>query len=100
MAFRIYDPNRITNADKEFHHEYVMTDSHAYRQRVLLNSEWHRNVFLKRGKVGLYTNWVTAIAHTTYDDLNRFMAIPGEKAVFMNPRCTRDYIDKFMASVF
>jgi hypothetical protein len=54
---------------------------------------------LNRGKVGLYTNWVSFIAHTSYGDLGRYRQIPGEKAVFMNPATNRDAIDAFIGNI-
>jgi len=49
--------------------------------------------------VGLYTNWVEFIAHTNYDAQGRYGAIPGEKAVFMNPRTRYEDIDAFIEAI-
>ena len=57
------------------------------------------DIFLRRGKVGLYTNWVEFIAHTEYDNKGRCGAIPGEKAVFLNPRTRYEDIDRFIAAL-
>jgi L-2,4-diaminobutyrate decarboxylase len=59
-----------------------------------------RALFNRRGKVGLYANWVEFIAHTDYDSKVRFGALPGEKAVLMNPRTTYDDIDTFVNAVY
>ena len=67
-----------------------------YRTRLERNNRYHRDIFLRRGKVGLYTNWVEFIAHTDYDARGRCGAIPGEKAVFMNPRTRYEDIDQFI----
>lgn len=74
--------------------------SRAGRQpRSARNSRHHRELFLRRGKVGLYTNWVEFIAHTDYDAHGRFGALPGEKAVFMNPRTRYEDIDRFVENL-
>jgi hypothetical protein len=83
VGFRLYDPK--LNPDAEFNFEYHVEDSDEYRARLDRNNRHHRGIFLRRGKVGLYTNWVEFIAHTDYDNRGRCGAIPGEKAVFMNP---------------
>ena len=49
--------------------------------------------------VGLFTNWIEFIAHTDYDDRQRYRKLPGEKAVFMNPATTRADIDTFIAHI-
>lgn len=99
VAFRVYNPDKVKNADKEFHREYVLKNTDDYQQRIDANSAWHRDVFLRRGKKGLYTNWVKSIAHTTYNEVGEFIAIPGEKAVFMNPRTERQHIDEFIENL-
>ncbi len=43
-----------------------------------------------------YTNWVAAVAGSDYDARGRYSYIAGEKAVFMNPACTREQIDAFI----
>jgi len=78
-------------------------DDHGARAgrqpRSARNSRHHRELFLRRGKVGLYTNWVEFIAHTDYDAHGRFGALPGEKAVFMNPRTRYEDIDRFVENL-
>lgn len=60
------------------------------------NAQWHRKLFLQRGKKGLFTNWVDSIACSKYAKNNRYVYIPGEKAVFMNPNTERSHIDNFL----
>ncbi|MCE9520667.1 MAG: aspartate aminotransferase family protein, partial [Verrucomicrobia bacterium] len=86
VGFRMYDPAVVSDPAVEFDYECRVQDSVEYRARVERNSHYHRDNFLRRGKSGLYTNWVEFIAHTDYDIRGRCGAIPGEKAVFMNPR--------------
>ena len=99
VGFRMYDPAVVSDCDAEFDTECRVQDSAEYRERVERNSRHHREIFLRRGKVGLYTNWVEFIAHTDYDARGRCGAIPGEKAVFMNPRTRYEDIDQFIAAV-
>ena len=100
VGFRMYDPAVVGDPEAEFDFERHRHDDPGYRERVERNSRFHREVFLKRGKVGLYTNWVKFIAHTDYDVLGRCGALPGEKAVFMNPRTRFEDIDTFIESIF
>lgn len=99
VGFRLYDPEVVSDPDAEFDYECRVQDTADYRERVTRNSRYHREVFNRRGKVGLYTNWVEFIAHTDYDAHGRFGAIPGEKAVFMNPRTRYEDIDRFVAAL-
>jgi len=99
VVFRIY-PFTVTNCEDEFAYEYHLKDDDDYRQRFNSNSLWHRKVFLNRGKVGLYTNWVESIAHTTYDEKGRYQYFPGEKAVFFNPLTQRTHIDQFVENIY
>ncbi len=99
VGFRMYDPELVSDPEEEFDAECAVQDSAEYRARVECNSRYHREIFLRRGKVGLYTNWVEFIAHTDYDARGRCGAIPGEKAVFMNPRTRYEDIDQFIAAV-
>lgn len=99
VGFRLYNPEDISDADSEFDYEYQINDTEEYRTRVDRNSEWHRSCFQQRGKIGLFTNWVGFIAHTSYDDKGRYRKIPGEKAVFMNPVTTRKEIDLFVENI-
>lgn len=96
VGFRIYNPEWVKDAEAEFMAEARTHSDEASRERLERNSLWHRNIFLGRGKIGLYTNWVGFIAHTEYDEKRRFLRIPGEKAVFMNPATTREQIDLFV----
>ena len=95
-GFRLYDSQRVTDADQEFEYERSYCDSAVYRKRVQANTAYHRELFLRRGKQHLYTNWVQFISHTKYDEHGNWDAIPGEKAVFMNPMTTRAQIDGFI----
>ena len=99
VGFRIYDPSVVSDPDAEFDYECQWRDDAEYRERVERNSRYHRALFLRRGKVGLYTNWVEFIAHTEYDARGRCGAIPGEKAVFLNPRTRYEDIDRFIDSM-
>jgi glutamate/tyrosine decarboxylase-like PLP-dependent enzyme len=99
VGFRMYDPTCVSDPDAEFEYECGVQDAAEYRARVERNNRYHRAVFLRRGKVGLYTNWVEFIAHTDYDARGRCGAIPGEKAVFMNPRTRYEDIDRFIEVV-
>ena len=99
VGFRLYNPNLISDSDAEFDYECRVQDTAEYRSRLDRNNRYHREIFLRRGKVGLYTNWVEFIAHTNYDARGRCGAIPGEKAVFMNPRTRYEDIDRFINAV-
>ena len=99
VGFRLYDPETVSDPDAEFAYECAIQDTAEYRERVTRNSRHHRELFLRRGKVGLYTNWVEFIAHTDYDTHGRFGALPGEKAVFMNPRTRYEDIDRFVENL-
>jgi glutamate/tyrosine decarboxylase-like PLP-dependent enzyme len=96
VGFRIYDPARVSNADEEFAWEKQLPFGPDAGGRLAANNRYHRQVFLDRGKVGLYTNWVSFIARTAYDGMGRYHRLPGEKAVFMNPATTRREIDEFI----
>ena len=99
VGFRMYDPEEVSDPDAEFDYECRVQDTAEYRARLDRNNRHHREVFLRRGKIGLYTNWVEFIAHTDYDVRGRCGAIPGEKAVFMNPRTRYEDIDQFITAV-
>ena len=99
VGFRIYNPDDVINADEEYQYECDFQDTGEYLQRVERNSAYHRKLFLDRGKVGLYTNWVEFIARTEYDEKGRFHKFPGEKAVFMNPLTTRKEIDIYIENI-
>ncbi len=97
VAFRIYNPAVVQSPKDEFKFEYEYQHCEEYQSRLQRNSLWHRDIFLRRGKVGLYTNWVEFICHTSHDEKDRHCYIPGEKAVFMNPRTTFEDIDAYLA---
>lgn len=99
VGFRMYNPEIVSDVDAEFDYECALADGPAYHDRVQRNNQYHRDIFLRRGKVGLYTNWVEFIAHTDYDSRGRYGAIPGEKAVFMNPRTRYEDIDRFIERI-
>lgn len=96
VGFRIYNPDVVKDAESEFDYEYRIQNTAAYKQRLNRNNQWHRELFLKRGKKGLYTNWITFVTHTDYDEKERYHKLPGEKVVFMNPATTRKEIDCFI----
>ena len=93
VGFRIYDPAIVSDANVEFQAEAASTFND---ERLELHSKYHRANFLARGKHGLYTNWIEALALGAYDSLGRTHRIPGEKAVFFNPHCTYAQIDAFI----
>ncbi len=96
VGFRLYNPDGVSDAEAEFAVEQHRQPDKEYLERLSANSAFHRQVFLDRGKVGLYTNWVSFIAHTSYDETGRCHRLPGEKAVFLNPATTRRQIDEFI----
>lgn len=96
VAFRIYNRDYIECAEAEFEYEYGYHNDPVYLARLEKNTLWHRNIFITRGKVGLFTNWVEYICHTDYDRNHHYSYIPGEKAVFMNPKTTLQEIDLFL----
>ncbi|MEN9360892.1 MAG: hypothetical protein RL095_2427 [Verrucomicrobiota bacterium] len=93
VGFRIYDPSLVNDPEAEFHAECSLVQVDGRLER---NSRYHRNNFLTRGKHGLYTNWIEALALGSYDQLGRSQRIPGEKAVFFNPHCNYTQIDTFI----
>lgn len=99
VGFRIYDPRRVPDAELEFDWELQLKSEPDGAGRLAANNRYHRQVFQDRGKVGLYTNWVSFIARTGYDDKGRYQRLPGEKAVFMNPATTRREIDEFIERI-
>ena len=99
VGYRIYNPELVSNADEEYAYEMAIDNSTEYRERLHRNNLWHRTLFLARGKVGLFTNWVEFIAHSDYDEKERSHRIPGEKAVFMNPATTRKEIDQYISHI-
>lgn len=97
VGFRLYDPTRVADPAAEFERDRVLDGSPASRERLLRNNAYHRDVFLNRGKHGLYTNWIQYVSHTHYDEAGHWEPLPGEKAVFMNPLTDPSHIDAFLA---
>ena len=97
VGFRIYDPARVANPLDELAVEKQSASAEEYRNRLMANTAYHRGVFKERGKVGLYTNWIQYVTHSDYDEHGRWMPIPCEKAVFMNPHTQQTHIDQFLA---
>lgn len=97
VGFRLYDPATVADPAAEFAYETERTTAADHRARIERNTAYHRDVFLRRGKVGLYTNWIHYVAHTDYDEVGRWEPLPGEKAVFMNPMTDPADIDAFIA---
>ena len=77
------------------HDRLNVSDEH--RARTARNSAYHRAVFLRRGKHGLYTNWVEFVTTTGYSASGAWHPLPGEKAVFFNPLTDPAHIDAFVA---
>lgn len=96
VGFRLYDPASVADPLAEFALEKAWQNRPEDRKRLRRNNAYHRSVFLKRGKVGLYTNWIEYTSHTDYDDRGRWQPLPGEKAVFFNPHTERKHIKVFL----
>ena len=99
IGFRIYNPQLGIDAEEAFHREYQYIEEQTYWEFIKQNSQWHENHFKARDLKGLYSNWVKSIAHSTFDERGHYLAIPGEKVVFMNPHTKRQNIDTFIANV-
>lgn len=99
VGFRVYDPARIADPAAELAIEKQSTGTDDGRKRLAENTAYHRRVFLERGKVGLYTNWIQYVTHSDYDEQGQWVPIPGEKAVFMNPHTQQTHIDQFLARI-
>lgn len=97
VGFRLYDPARVADPHAELAMEKAWKDDPDHHARARRNNDYHRAVFLRRGKCGLYTNWIEYTTHTDYDDRGRWQPLPGEKAVFFNPRTDQVHIDRFLA---
>lgn len=97
VGFRLYDPARVTDPAAELELERAATHSAEGRAHLARNSAYHRGVFERRGKTGLYTNWIQYAAHTDYDEHGEWAPLPGEKAVFFNPHTEPEHIDQFVA---
>jgi glutamate/tyrosine decarboxylase-like PLP-dependent enzyme len=96
VGFRLYDSSVVSDPKQELAIEKSSMQTEETRKRLLDNSAYHREVFVQRGKVGLYTNWIQYVTHTDYDEQGRWIPIPGEKAVFMNPHTQQAHIDQFL----
>jgi glutamate/tyrosine decarboxylase-like PLP-dependent enzyme len=96
VGFRLYDPATVSDPNEAFARDRALDDTPACRERLSRNNTYHREVFLRRGKVGLYTNWIQYVSHTHYDEGGRWEPLPGEKAVFMNPLTDPAHIDAFL----
>jgi glutamate/tyrosine decarboxylase-like PLP-dependent enzyme len=96
VGFRLYNRDHVEDGEQEFAYEQKLRHDPEYLHRVQRNTSFHRSTFLARGKQDLYTNWVQFAAHTEYDDAGRWEALPGEKAVFMNPLTEQTHIEAFM----
>jgi glutamate/tyrosine decarboxylase-like PLP-dependent enzyme len=99
VGFRLYDPVGITDPAAELAIEKQSTGTAEGRKHLAENTAYHRRVFLERGKVGLYTNWIQYVTHSDYDEQGQWVPIPGEKAVFMNPHTQQTHIDQFLARI-
>jgi glutamate/tyrosine decarboxylase-like PLP-dependent enzyme len=99
VGFRIYNPAAIRSAESEFEAEYTYRDCGGYLQRVQRNTAFHQRLFRRKGKVGLSTNWIEAVAHTDYDGHGEFIFLPGEKAVCFNPHTSYEDIDAFVRNL-
>jgi glutamate/tyrosine decarboxylase-like PLP-dependent enzyme len=97
VGFRLYDRALVADPAAELAFEKEFDESEAHRARVSRNNAYHRGVFLRRGKQGLYTNWVQFVTNTNYSDTGAWAPLPGEKAVFMNPMTDAAHIDRFIA---
>ena len=96
VGFRLYDPSRVADPLAEFTRDVTFTASPDYHERIARNQEYHRQVFLARGKAGLYTNWIQFATHTAYDEHGHWLPLPGEKAVFFNAATEQCHIDHFL----
>jgi len=97
VGFRLYDPALVSDARAELAYEKEFDDSEGHRARTARNSAYHRAAFLRRGKQGLYTNWVEFVTTTGYSPSGAWHPLPGEKAVFFNPLTDPAHIDAFVA---
>ncbi|NOH38528.1 aspartate aminotransferase family protein [Vibrio coralliilyticus] len=94
VALRLY-PKHTPSVLHAFERELAIKNSDAAVDELIQNTLFHRNHFLKRQGQGLNTNWVESIAHTDYDFQGHCIALPGEKAVFLNPYTSRKQIDEY-----
>ncbi|KJY90264.1 cytochrome D ubiquinol oxidase subunit II [Vibrio neptunius] len=94
VALRLY-PKDTTSVLHLYETELAIKQSDSAVDDLVKNTLYHRNHFLKRQGQGLNTNWVESIAHTDYDYQGHCIALPGEKAVFLNPYTSRKHIDEY-----
>ena len=94
VGFRIYEKGK--NAEEEFDKEINYFDRNLEESYLQRNTDFHRQNFLARGKKILFSNWVQTLTHTHYDKHGKFLAIAGEKFVFMNPNTQYKDIDQFI----
>lgn len=99
VGFRLYDPALVADPESEFAFETSASGGPEVQARSERNSRYHRELFRRRGKVGLYTNWIEALAYSAYDQRGGYRRIPGEKAVFMSPHTGYEHIDRFLAAL-
>jgi glutamate/tyrosine decarboxylase-like PLP-dependent enzyme len=97
VGFRLYDPALVADPQAEYERDVTFTGTPEYYERLARNQEYHRRIFLTRGKVGLYTNWVQFVTHTAYDEHDKWLPLPGEKAVFFNAATEQCHIDHFLS---
>jgi len=64
VGFRLYDPVRVSDPIAELLIEKTSTNASENQQRLADNTSYHRRIFLNRGKVGLYTNWIQYVTHS------------------------------------
>lgn len=100
VGFRLYNPKKQLNPLHEFEKEINFTeDTSEYISTLEQNNKWHRQIFLSRKKVGLYTSWVEEIDCSNFNENYKYHRIAGEKAVFLNPLTTRKNIDEYIESL-
>jgi glutamate/tyrosine decarboxylase-like PLP-dependent enzyme len=97
VGFRLYDPAKVADPVAELVRDKAYLGTPTCRERLSNHQRYHRRIFLDRGKVGLYTNWIEYVTHTDYDDCGHWIPLPGEKAVFFNPYTDQEHIDRFLA---
>ena len=96
VTFRLYDPQQISDKHNEWERELNEKTTEKNQNRIRINSQYHHNVFQNRDQTGLYTSWVEFASHSNYDEEEKFIRIPGEKAVFFNPLTNYEHIDRFL----
>ncbi|MEK7415478.1 MAG: pyridoxal-dependent decarboxylase [Planctomycetota bacterium] len=99
VGFRVYDSTSVSDAEAEFAKEMAPGDHPDTKARIDRNNRYHRELFRRRGKIGLYTNWIESLAQSAYDQRGGYHRIPGEKAVFMSPHTGYEQIDAFIANL-